>query len=231
MTSRYSVYFAPPRGSGWWDFGARWLGRDDIRNEPLAQPGLNGLDGAAVHRVTDEPRRYGFHATLKAPFHLHAGDSGDGLLARLRLLAANLRAVPLGLLVPVYMDGFVALVPNAPNTALQALAADCVTELDDMRAPLTQAERDRRRIDPADTRGADLFERYGYPHVLERFRFHMTLTGPVDMATAGQVVAQLAHPIAQLNAREPAVLDRLCLFFESEPGAAFRRVAEVELQS
>jgi hypothetical protein len=125
----------------------------------------------------------------------------------------------------------VALVPTSPNPALQALASACVIELDEVRAPLRQAERDRRRIDPADARGAELFERYGYPHVLERFRFHMTLTGPVDMATAGQIVAQVAHPISQLNAQEPAVLDRLCLFFESEPGAPFRRVADVELPS
>jgi putative phosphonate metabolism protein len=231
VTCRYAVYFAPPRESRWWDFGARWLGRDDIRNEPLAQPGLNGLDAMAVQRITAEPRRYGFHATLKAPFRLNASEPGDGLLARLRLLAGHLRAVPLGLLVPVYMDGFVALVPNSPNPALQALAADCVTGLDDLRAPLTPAERDRRRIEPADRRAADLFERFGYPHVLERFRFHMTLTGPVDMATAGRVVAQVAHPIAQINAHEPAVLDRLCLFLEPEPGAAFRRVAEVELRA
>jgi hypothetical protein len=129
------------------------------------------------------------------------------------------------------MDGFVALVPTSPNSALQSLAAACVTELDEVRAPLTQADRERRRVDPDDARAAELFERYGYPHVLERFRFHMTLTGPVNMATAGQVVTQITHPIARLNAQEPAVLDRLCLFFESEPGAPFRRVADVELRA
>jgi putative phosphonate metabolism protein len=228
MSCRYAIYYAPARESPWWAFGASWLGRDEMRNVPLAQPALHGLDAASMTSITAEPRRYGFHATLKAPFRLNAGETGDGLLARLRLLAAGRRAVPLGQLVPVYMSGFVALVPAA-NGGPQALAAACVTELDDLRAPLTQAERERRRMAPGDTRAAELFERYGYPHVLERFRFHMTLTGPVDTATAGQVVAQVARPVALLNAQEPAVLDRLCLFFESEPGAPFRRMADVEL--
>lgn len=231
MTFRYAIYFAPRRESRWWAFGSAWLGRDDIRNAPLVQPELHGASTAAVQGITAEPRRYGFHGTLKAPFRLNAGETGDGLLARLRTLASAWRAVPLGPLVPIYMDGFVALVPTSPNSALQALATACVIGLDDMRAPLTQAERERRRIHLADPRATELFERYGYPHVLERFRFHMTLTGPVDMATAGQVVAQVTHPIARLNAQEPAVLDRLCVFFESEPGAPFRRIADVELPS
>lgn len=229
MTVRHAIYYAPARESPWWAFGANWLGRDETHNVPLEQPALHALDAAGMDAITAEPRRYGFHATLKAPFRLNAAASGDGLLARLQSFAATQRAVPLGQLVPVYMEGFVALVPAAPVGGLRALAAACMTELDDLRAPLTQAERERRRIAPGDTRAAELLERYGYPHVLERFRFHMTLTGPVDMATAGQVVAQVARPIALLNAQEPPVLDRLCLFLESGPGTPFRRIADVEL--
>lgn len=229
MTARYAVYFAPGRASAWWAFGARWLGRDEIRDEPLTQPTISGFDAACMQKLTAEPRRYGFHATLKAPFRLNAGASSEDLLARLRMFAAQRKAVPVEALVPVYMSGFVALVPAARNPALEALATACLTELDDLRAPLTQAERERRPIEAADLRAAQLFERYGYPHVLERFRFHMTLTGPVDTAVAGRLVAQVARPIAGLCAQEAPVVDRLCLFFESAPGAPFRRVAEVEL--
>jgi putative phosphonate metabolism protein len=229
MTCRYAVYFAPRRDSRWWAFGASWLGRDDARDVRLTQPALHGLDSGGMEALTAQPRRYGFHATIKPPFRLRDGETFDSLLAHLQLLAAGRRALPLGRLVPVYMDGFVALAPAIPNPVVQALAGACVTELDHLRAPVTQAERDRRRIDPADSRAAELFERYGYPHVLERFRFHMTLTGPVDMALGGQVVAQMARPIAQLNAQEPPVLDRLCLFLESDPDAPLRRVADVRL--
>ena len=229
MPCRYAVYFAPRRDSRWWAFGAAWLGRDDARDVRLRQPELHGLHSGGMEALTAQPRRYGFHATMKPPFRLRAGETFDSLLAHLQLLAAGRRALPLGRLVPVYMDGFVALATAIPNPGVQALAAQCVTELDHLRAPLTQEDRQRRRVDPADSRAADLFERYGYPEVLERFRFHMTLTGPVDMAVGGQVVAQMARPIAQLNAQEPPALDRLCLFFESEPGAPLRRIADVGL--
>lgn len=228
-TIRHAVYFAPGRESPWWAFGASWLGRDDIRDAPVAQPATAARSRAELEALTAEPRRYGFHATLKAPFRLSGRHSGDDLVARLEHFAAGQRRIPLGRLEPQWMDGFVALVPAAPPAALQALAAACVTGLDDLRAPLSEAERTRRPLAAQDLRGHELLERFGYPHVLERFRFHMTLTGPVDAATAREVIAQVADPVARLNAQAPLVLDRLCLFVQPDPRAPFRRVAEAEL--
>jgi putative phosphonate metabolism protein len=229
MSARYAIYFAPGRESPWWAFGAAWLGRDEERDLPPARPRVDGVDPRGMDAITAQPRRYGFHATLKAPFRLGPGVTADALGCRLRAVAQGCRAVPLGCLAPVYMDGFVALVPTQPAPELHGLAACCVTELDALRAPVGPAERQRRHIEPGDARGNELFERYGYPHVPERFRFHMTLTGPVDATLAGQLVAQLARPVAQLNALEPPVLDRLCLFVEPHEGAAFQRVADVRL--
>lgn len=231
MNPRYAIYYAPGRESPWWAFGASWLGRDEQRDVPLPRPAINDVCGDGMDAITEQPRRYGFHATLKAPFRLRPGVAADDLCRRLQEVADTLRALPLGILEPVVMDGFVALVPAMPSPALQALASSCVTELDGLRAPLSPAERARRRIHPADARAGELVERYGYPHVLERFRFHMTLTGPVEAPLGRQLVAQLARPVAQLNALEPPLLDRLCLFLEPREGAAFRRVAEMRLPS
>lgn len=229
MSARYAVYYAPGRDSPWWSFGASWLGRDEERDLPLPRPPVGVGDARGMDAITALPRRYGFHATLKAPFRLREGVSANDLQARLQSFARGRRAVALGPLAPIWLDGFVAIVPMAEDAALNQLAAACVTELDDLRASPTPAERERRRIDPDDARASQLYESYGYPHVLERFRFHMTLTGPVDDALARQIVAQLARPIAQLNAQQPAVLDRLCLFVEPREGAPFRRVADLEL--
>jgi len=190
---------------------------------------LPQLSTGEFERITAEPRRYGFHATLKAPFRLTGSCDADHLLERLRALAAGLRPLPLGTLVPVFTDGFVALASTSRNPALNALAAACTKGLDDLRAPLGEADRLKRPIDPADTRARELLERYGYPLVLERFRFHMTLTGPVDTTMAARVVTWVGATVARLNAEDPPVLDRLCLFFEPEPGAPFRRIADVEL--
>jgi hypothetical protein len=183
-----------------------------------------------LERITAEPRRYGFHATLKAPFRLRDGVPEEALLERVNGLARRLQAVALGTLVPGMLDGFVALMPASPNPALNALAAACVTELDDLRAPPSQAEIERRRNQHLDARGRELLERYGYPHVMERFSFHMTLSGPVDTAWASRIVAQVARPVHQANIEQPLVLDRLCVFVEPEPDAAFLRIADAPLQ-
>jgi len=228
MSGRYAVYFAPAAGSPWRRFGAQWLGRDEITGEPLPQPLPYGWTAEALRALTTEPRRYGWHATLKAPFRLRQGAGPDELLAAMRTLARRLRPIPLQMLVPVYMDGFVALVPAGRSPSVDAVAALCVTELEPLRAPLTQEELARRNPQRQDKRGRELLQHYGYPHVLERFRFHMTLTGPTSATEAGRLVAQLASDIAQLNRIEPPMLDRFCLFHEPAPGADFQRVQDVE---
>lgn len=228
-SGRYAVYFAPARESAWWTFGAGWLGRDEIADQPLPQPCPAGFGAQDFAQLTAEPRRYGFHATLKAPFRLKSPEPAQ-LFERVDALAAQLRAVPLGSLVPLYMDGFVALAPARLNPAVVQLGARCVVELDDLRAPLTDDEVARRQPERLDERGRDLLARYGYPHVLERLRFHMTLSGPVDAATAGRLVAYVAHPVAQLHTRQRPSLDRLCVFHEREPGQNFVRVHEAELR-
>lgn len=231
MTCRYAIYHAPDPESAWWKFGAAWLGRDERtgRALPRAMPAQLARDEFA--RMTDEPRRYGFHGTLKAPFRLADGVSECQLLSRVAQLAEGLKPIPLGTLLPLWMDGFLALVPASPNPALNALARACVVELDDLRAPLTDEERARRAPERLDARGRELLEQFGYPLVLERFRFHMTLTGRIDAERAGQVVAQIAHSVARLNRDEAPVLDRLCVFVEPGPGAAFMRLRDTELRA
>lgn len=230
MSRRYAIYYAPAPKTAWWRFGAHWLGRDERAGAALPQAVPPQWTAKELERITAEPRRYGFHATLKAPFCLCDGVSEEALFERVNRFAHSQQPVALGTLVPVMMDGFVALVPASPNPALNALAEACVSELDDLRAPLTQAEIERRRPGQMDARGRELLERYGYPHVLERFRFHMTLSGPVDAAWAGRIVAQVARPVHQVNIEQPPVLDRLCVFVEPEPGAAFLRIADAPLQ-
>jgi putative phosphonate metabolism protein len=231
MTTRYAIYFAPGKGSPWWEFGARWLGRDETGSQSLPQPLLAQMDAAELRDITAQPSRYGFHATLKAPFRLEGGHTAEDLMARLRALAATLQPVALGPIQALVLGDFVALVPAHPPEALGMLAATCVTELDDLRAPLTPAELARRGVDQLDAREQELLQRYGYPHVLERFRLHFTLSGPVPVATAQRVMQAVAEPVARLNATTPLVLDRLCVFVEPAAGQPFTRVADVRISA
>jgi putative phosphonate metabolism protein len=227
MMPRYAVYFAPANDSPWWEFGSRWLGRDEFQDINRVQASLAQIGPAELRDITAQPRRYGFHATLKAPFRLRDGYSLENLTTRMQALSTRLKPVVLGPMQASILGDFVALVPSSGPDELMALAAACVTDLDDLRAPLIEADLARRRIEHLDPRELELLQQYGYPYVLERFRFHLTLSGPVPQATAQRVLMAVAEPLAQLNASTPLVLDRLCLFVEPAPGQAFRRIADV----
>ena len=231
MSARYAIYFSPAKYSAWWTFGAHWMGRDEHDNTALPQPEAPGISPAELKSITTEPRRYGFHATLKAPFHLSAGHDEADLVARLGHLARTLAPVALSPLQLATLGNFVALVPEISPEGLQALAAACVTDLDDLRAPPSEADMARRRSANLDARESELLALHGYPHVLDRFRFHMTLTGPVDDATAQRVRLAAAANLAALNTLAPLALDRLCLFVEQSPGAPFQRVIDLRLRA
>ena len=69
-TARYAIYYAPAPGSGLDRFGAQLLGYDAFSGEDLAF--ADGILQATPdwHDLTGDPRKYGFHATLKAPMSL-----------------------------------------------------------------------------------------------------------------------------------------------------------------
>ncbi|TKW67641.1 MAG: DUF1045 domain-containing protein [Paracoccus denitrificans] len=173
---RYAVYYTPPPGA-FADFGARWLGWDTARGQLVPQPDLPGLD---LHEATQQPRKYGFHATLKPPFRLADGYGQNDLLHLITELAAELPPVELPGLRLARLGPFLALVSHENNIPLRNLADALVMKLDLLRAPLTQAEVLRRRPESLSVRQRTYLHRWGYPYVLEDFQFHMTLTGGLD---------------------------------------------------
>ncbi len=207
---RLAIYFCPAPGA-LADAAAQWLGRDVATGAVLPQPHpmLPGL--------TVAPRRYGFHATLKAPFRLAAGHGEATLLEGVRVLARALRPVAIEGLAPRRLGGFLALMPGGDTKALDALAAQVVTGLDRFRAPLTEAEIARRNPSALAPRQRALLAQWGYPHVLDTFRFHMTLT---DRLTEAQAAALL--PLARAHfapaLADPVMLDALCILGEDAAG-------------
>ena len=69
---RYAIYFAPRPRRALARFGAAWLGWDAEAGADRDGPELAGLPRPRAEIVAT-PRRYGFHATLKAPFRLARG--------------------------------------------------------------------------------------------------------------------------------------------------------------
>lgn len=213
---RHAIYFAPARGSALARFGAAWLGWDpEAGTEPAREPVPPLAERRPV--LTAAPRRYGFHATLKPPFALAPGCGLDGLDAAAERLAARHRAFALSRLGVAEVGRFIALVPAAPPSALGALADACVTELDGFRAPAGEVELARRRAAGLDPVEAAHLSRWGYPYVLDRFTFHMTLTGPLDAPERAAVRAALAAALAPVLAA-PVAVDGICRFSEAADG-------------
>ena len=126
MSGRYAIYFAPLAGSDLARFGDRWLGRDVETGKAVPQPVLDGLDADRLRALTEAPRHYGFHGTLKPPFHLAKGCDVDDLRRAMAGFAARQAAFEIAALQLREIGDFLALVPADPAPALSHLADACV---------------------------------------------------------------------------------------------------------
>lgn len=182
--TRFAVYYLPPEGSDLARFGAAWLGWDNLSGAPIAHPDAGHLDVAAI---TATPRKYGFHGTMKPPFRLAEGTSVDELTEALGVLAAKTPAFDTPPLVLKSLSFFLALVPSEPCAPLADLAGHCVMDLDRFRAPPSQAELAKRRASGLSEAQEAHLKAWGYPYVLDQFRFHLTLSGKLAEAELAEV--------------------------------------------
>lgn len=220
MTERYAVYFAPPEDGPLWRFGSMWIGRDARSTAEPVPPALDGLDPDRWRDITQSPRHYGFHGTLKPPFALADGTDAAGLERDIAAFAADRAPFQTAPLVLKAVGGFLALCPGAPSPDLDALAADCVRAFDAYRAPQSEAELEKRRKGGLPPRQEEMLRRWGYPYVMEEFRFHMTLTSRLDDAERERI-ATLLRPLAAPLAEAPLTVDAICLYHQPERSAPF----------
>src|SRR4051812_847401 len=109
--TRYAIYLVPPADSALWKRACRWLGRDPETGAALAQPEVPGYAGQKLRHLTQPPRQYGFHATLKAPFRLAAGLDESRLMQAVADLIGALPALSLPALRVDNLGAFIALRP------------------------------------------------------------------------------------------------------------------------
>lgn len=210
--NRYAVYYAPREGA--FAFRATdWLGRDPVTGNELPQPVLPGLGDPRA--ITIEPRRYGFHGTIRAPFRPAEHVTEVTIRDTVEELAGRLAPVICDGLQLEILHGFLALTPLGCEAALLDLGAAVVEGTNHLRAPLTDAEIARRRPERLSPRQRELLDRWGYPHVMEEFRFHLTLTDRLaDPAPAHAALQAHFAPVLPT----PFVIEDLCLFGEGPDG-------------
>jgi 2'-5' RNA ligase len=223
VTARYAIYFSPAPNGALARFGAAWLDGD-----PATRPAIEGLSASRALEITETARHYGFHATLKAPFALADGQTEAALDRALAAFAQRHAPVAgLGLTVGA-LDGFLALLLTADSTGVRNLAAASVRELDAFRQPPSEAELRRRRQAPLSTLEDALLRRWGYPYVMEAFRFHMTLTSRLpddERQRLLPALCRMAEPVTDAA----FTVDAVSLFQQEDRDSAFRMLRRYPL--
>ena len=217
---RYALYFTPPKGDPLTDLAGRWLGRSAYSTEEYARTLAGDISVEEQRLLTADPRRYGFHATLKAPFELAASVTEQDLMAVVEDFAAANAAFTLPELVLGQLGRFFALVPGGAYPPLQDFAAKVVRSFEPFRAPLSEADIARRKPENLDDAHRANLMRWGYPYVMDQFRFHMTLTGQVP-EDRRVVVRDLLQTTFAAHTGRPIAISGIAVFVEEARGAPF----------
>jgi putative phosphonate metabolism protein len=223
VSGRYALYYAPGAESALARTGSLWLGRDTVSGEPQQQPPIDGFPRSRVDAMTATARHYGFHATLKPPFALADGCTPEALDKALAAFARRSSPIAgLGLKVGE-LDGFVALVLSEESPAVRNLAATCVREFDAFRRPPSAEELERRRKASLSDLEEALLRRWGYPYVMEAFRFHMTLTDRLADDERQRIIPALRKLFGPAVTSNVAI-DGISLFHQDDRTAPFRLI-------
>ena len=213
--TRYAIYYTPPAGP-LAAFGASWLGWDALTGTTCTHPDISTLP-VPISEITKRPRKYGFHATLKPPFPLAEGVGEDELIQATAELCQQLSKVSIDRLKVSRMGRVLALVPTGNLEALNGLASELVRKLDHFRHPPSEEELAKRRKPNLSVRHVELLERWGYPYVLDEFRFHMTLSGPLPPKHINAIEAVLSQAI-EPHLPEPFFINEISLVGERADG-------------
>ena len=222
-THRHAAYYAPAEHSRLAQLGARWLGRCAQTRRAIPQPDFQDISADLLRRATAAAARYGWHATMKAPFELNNGIETEAIPAAFETLTQCRATLTLPPLTLRHMGDYLALVPQAACEALQTLAFDCVRALHPLAKPLSDPQIAQRRLGSLTPLQDAMLLEWGYPFVGEAFQWHMTLTGSLKALTDDELhrleraALEWFGPI--LN--QPVELDAICWFVEPKAGGDF----------
>jgi hypothetical protein len=229
MTARYAIYYAPPAETPLWRKAAAWLGRDAYSGETPTRPTLAALEGLDLDDLTADPRGYGFHATLKAPFELAAETTEAELLSAAERFVADQAPFEAGI-APAALGRFLAFRLQDGEARMQALHEACVRAFEPFRAALSDADLARRRRAPLSAEQDARLLAWGYPYVFEDFRFHMTLTGQIrdDILRERVLAALREHFAAETGAHR---FDGVAVFRQADRAQPFDILQRFDFQA
>jgi hypothetical protein len=220
---RHAAYYAPAQQSRLAQLGAQWLGRCAQSIRVVLQPDFPQCTAEALRGYTAAATRYGWHATMKAPFALNPGLEIDAIPAAFQAFSQSQTPLTLPPLTLRNMGDYLALVPQAPSSALQELAFDCVRALHPLAKPLSDAQIAQRRLTLLTPAQDAMLLQWGYPFVGDQFQWHMTLTGSLRKLTQREVrgLQDAAQDWFSPVLNQPVEIDAICWFVEPVAGGDF----------
>ena len=179
---RVAIYFLPKKNSSLENFGKNLLGRDINKKKKISltrrqkyfiNRGFTYFD--ELKDYFEQPAKYGFHATLKAPFRLKRNVKTKNFYDVISHIAAQHSRFKIKGLKIVYSKKFTFITSRKPNKLLRNLENDLVKHLDTFRAELNKTEIKKRIPDSLTFKQNKYLKEWGYPFVFDQFKFHMTL--------------------------------------------------------
>lgn len=229
---RYAVSYAPNPGSLGWLAGSHWLGRCAALLQPLQQPEIEGVSPQDLLQLTAAPRIHGWHAALMAPFALATGTDWVTLHHEVQTVAHSLEPVVLPPLHVERIDDFLALVPlasPAANALIHKAAARCMTQLQPLAAPPSDAGLAHQQSADLTHRQAQLLQHPSHPVKLDEYRFYLPITGPLQQVDAQ--TQTLVFDAAQefFSDLPPLRFNSLALFAQPAPSTDFVLLDHLEM--
>lgn len=228
MSARYAIFLVPPENQPLYHVGQHFLGRDAHLRGPLVQPVLDGISPERLAAITESPRHYGFHATLKPPFRLADRHSAEVLHNAVEMFAALRSPFTIPDLEIAVLDRFVGVRPSRPCAALQTLADDCVRTFDEFRAPPSTEESAKRRAAGLTQAQEKLLDRWGYAYVFEEFRPHFSLTERIEESAECDKTLQAIRTIWPPESLANITVESVSIFSQLDTGRPFYQTARFQ---
>lgn len=216
---RIALYWTPKPSSLLENVATAWLrGGSNV---------LPALSKKERQQILAAPNHYGLHATIIPPFRLQPEYYLADVENEVTTFVQEERNRPftLGKLVVAEIGSFFCLKPEEDSIELQRFAARTVRHFDHFRKPADEIELQRRRAAGLTPRQDQLLLDWGYPYVLEEYRFHLTLTGKINSNAHREVIKEELMKRFEAATREPLEFASLSLFLQhgSHPFLEYKR--------
>jgi len=219
MQDRYAIYFVPSADEEYYQRISQWLGYSIHTGRPVSQtelsPTLQPFTGFTRHA-----RMYGCHATLKPPFRLKPNLKEKQLVKIFKHFSRLFPPIQCSGLQIENIGRFVALTLTDECPRLHELATDCVQTFDLFRDDLTPAEFNKRQPERLSPNQLLMLKQWGYPFVIDEFRFHITLSDPLPESSLAACKKALIDDLSPIPSR-PFILDSISLCYQPAPSKPF----------